>query len=51
MRLSWNEIRARAASFARDWKDAGRERADTQLFYRAFCEVFGVPLRRVASFE
>ena len=23
MRLSWNEIRARAAAFAEDWKDPG----------------------------
>ncbi len=51
MRLSWNEIRARAAAFARDWDGEGYEKGQTQLFYRDFFEVFGVPIRRVASFE
>ena len=51
MRLSWNEIRARAARFAQDWQDAGYEKGQTQLFYRDFFEVFGVPVRRVAAFE
>lgn len=51
MRLSWNEIRARAARFAQDWQDAGRERSQTHLFYRDFFDVFGVSVRRVASFE
>ena len=51
MRLSWNEIRARAAGFAREWQDAGRERSQTHLFYRDFFAVFGVSVRRVASFE
>jgi N-6 DNA Methylase len=51
MRLSWNEIRARAAAFARDWNGEGYEKGQTQLFYRDFFEVFGVPVRRVASFE
>ncbi len=48
MRLSWNEIRARAAAFARDWDGEGYEKGQTQLFYRDFFEVFGVPIRRVA---
>ena len=51
MRLSWNEIRARAAVFSKEWKDEGYEKGQTQLFYRDFFEVFGVPIRRVASFE
>ena len=29
MRLSWNEIRARAAAFAREWHDAAYERVFT----------------------
>ncbi len=36
MRLSWNEIRARAAAFAQEWADTGYERGQTQLFYQAF---------------
>ena len=51
MRLSWNEIRTRAAAFAREWDGEGYEKGQTQLFYRDFFEVFGIPVRRVASFE
>ena len=51
MRLSWNEIRARAAHFADEWKNAHYERGESQTFYNEFFEVFGVTRRRVASFE
>ena len=51
MRLSWNEIRARAAAFAQEWADQGYERGQTQLFYRDFFDIFGMPVRRVATFE
>lgn len=51
MRLSWNEIRVRAASFARDWADARYEKGETQSFYNEFFEVFGVRRRKVATFE
>ena len=51
MRLSWNEIRARAATFAQEWADANYERGETQLFYRDFFDIFGMPVRRVATFE
>lgn len=51
MRLSWNEIRARAAGFAREWSDAHYEKGETQSFYNDFFDVFGVRRRKVASFE
>jgi hypothetical protein len=51
MRLSWNEIRVRAAEFARSWDGHGYEKGQTQLFYRDLFEVFGMPVRRVATFE
>ena len=51
MRLSWNEIRARAVRFADEWKDAHYERGDTQTFYNEFFEIFGITRRRVASYE
>ena len=51
MRLSWNEVRARAAEFARQWQGEGYERGQTQLFYQAFFDIFGISVRRVASFE
>jgi hypothetical protein len=51
MRLDWNDIRARAAKFADEWKDAHYERGETQTFYNEFFELFGVTRRRLASFE
>ena len=51
MRLSWNEIGARAARFAEEWDHAHYERGESQTFYNEFFEVFGVTRRRVASFE
>jgi hypothetical protein len=51
MRLSWQEIRGRAARFADEWKEAHYERGETQTFYNEFFEVFGVSRRRVASYE
>ena len=51
MRLSWNEIRARAAAFAEEWRAAAYEKGETQSFYNEFFEVFGVRRRTVASYE
>jgi len=51
MHLSWNEIRARAATFAEEWKNAHYERGEAQTFYNEFFNIFGVTRRRVASFE
>ena len=34
MRLSWNEIRARAARFAEEWAHAHYERGESQTFAR-----------------
>ncbi len=51
LRLDWNDIRARAAKFAEEWRDAHYERGETQTFYNEFFELFGVTRRRLASFE
>ena len=51
MRLSWNEIRTRAASFADEWRDAAYEKGETHSFYNDFFEVFGVRRRSVARYE
>lgn len=51
MRLSWNEIRVRAARFAEEWKDAHYERGEAQSFYNDFFEIFGVKRRSVAYYE
>ncbi len=49
--LSTNEVRARAAEFAREWKDATYESGEKQSFYDAFFNVFGMKRRQVATFE
>ena len=51
MRLSWNEVRASAAEFAREWAGASYEKGETQSFYNDFFGVFGVKRRSVARYE
>ena len=51
MRLSWNEVRVRAAAFADEWREAAYEKGETQSFYNEFFEVFGVRRRTVARYE
>ena len=51
MRLSWNEVRARAATFAEEWRNAVYERGETQSFYNDFFEIFGKQRRSVARYE
>ena len=51
MRLPWNDIRARAASFARKWANAGYEKGETQSFYNEFFRIFGVRRESVARYE
>ena len=47
MRLSWNEVRVRAAAFAADWKDAAYEKGEDaellQRFLRRVSECSGGP--------
>ncbi len=49
MRLSWNEMRARAAAFVKEWEDATYEKGETQSFYNDFFKVFGVKRRTVVA--
>ncbi len=51
MRLSWNEIRARAAVFAEEWREASYEKGETQSFYNDFFDIFGVRRQSVARYE
>ena len=51
MRLSWNEVRARAAAFAKKWRDATSEKSETHSFYNDFFEIFGVQRRTVGRYE
>ena len=51
MRLSWNEVRVRAAGFAQEWWNTVCESSETQSFYNDFFEIFGVKRRSVARYE
>ncbi len=51
MRLSFNEIRARAARFAAEYANAAYEKGETQTFYNDFFQIFGVQRRSVARYE
>lgn len=51
MILSKNEIRKRAALFAKEWENESREEAEAKSFWDEFFNVFGMSRRRVASFE
>ena len=51
MPLSWNEIKDRALKFSHEWADESSEEAEAKSFWDAFFTVFGVPRRRVATFE
>ena len=51
MRLSWNEIRTRAAQFVHEWRDAAYEKGETQSFYNEFFSIFDVRRRSVARYE
>jgi type II restriction/modification system DNA methylase subunit YeeA len=51
MPISWNEIKNRALQFSHEWADEASEDAEAKSFLDAFFNVFGVPRKRVASFE
>ncbi len=51
MPLSWNEIKTRASSFSKEWKDTRREEADAKPFLIDFLNIFGISQKRVATFE
>ncbi len=51
MALSWNEIKERAILFAKEWENDFNEDAEAKSFMDGFFNVFGIPRRRVASFE
>ena len=51
MRMSWNEVRVRAAAFANKWQNAAYEKGETQSFYNDFFRIFGVERRSVARYE
>jgi len=51
MPLSWNEIKARALAFSREWAEETSEDAEAKSFWDGFFHIFGISRKRVASFE
>ncbi len=51
MALSWNEIKERAVTFSKEWENDFNEKAEAKSFMDDLFNVFGVPRRRVATFE
>jgi len=49
--LSWNEIRARAIKFSKEWEGETNENAEAKSFWDGFFHIFGISRRRVATFE
>jgi hypothetical protein len=49
--LSWNEIKDRALRFSETWARETSEHAEAKSFWDAFFNVFGIPRKRVATFE
>ncbi len=51
MPLSLNEIKKRAVAFSKEWENETSEDAEAKSFWDGFFNVFGIPRRRVATFE
>lgn len=51
MALNWNEIKERAVKFSKEWKNTTNEEADAKPFLDAFFEVFGIPRKKIGTFE
>lgn len=49
-RLSWNEIEARAGKFADEWAGETYEKGESQSFWTAFLQVFGIDRRRAGGY-
>ena len=49
--LSWNDIKSRALAFSRTWADADNEKSQSNAFWIAFFEIFGITDKRVGTFE
>ncbi|MBP6398373.1 MAG: class I SAM-dependent DNA methyltransferase [Saprospiraceae bacterium] len=51
MALNWNEIKDRAVRFSKEWEDTTSEDAEAKSFLDAFFEVFGIPRKKIGTFE
>src|SRR4029079_15370604 len=48
-RMSWNEIEARAARFAADGAGETYEKGESQSFWTAFLDIYGIDRRRAGA--
>ena len=48
---SWNDIKSKALAFSRKWHDAKSEDSEAKPFWLEFFDIFGIPDKRVATFE
>ena len=51
MLMSWNEVRARAAAFASNWRGPSYDKAETRSLYNDLFDVFGARCRSLARYE
>jgi hypothetical protein len=51
MALNWNEIKDRAVRFSKEWEDTTSEDAEAKSFLDAFFDVFGIPRKKIGTFE
>ena len=51
MALNWNEIKDLAVRFSKEWEDTTSEDAEAKSFLDAFFEVFGIPRKKIGTFE
>lgn len=51
MALNWNEIKERAVRFSKEWEDTTSEDAEAKSFLDAFFNVFGIPRKKIGTFE
>jgi hypothetical protein len=51
VRHSWNEIKAKALAFSKQWANASNEDSEAKPFWIDFLDLFGIPNKRVATFE
>jgi len=51
MPLSWNEIKARALTFSKEWEHETNEHAEAKPFWEQFFAVFGIDRKRIAQYE
>jgi hypothetical protein len=51
MALNWNEIKDRAVRFSKEWEGTTSEDAEAKSFLDAFFDVFGIPRKKIGTFE